>query len=300
MKAQTLNGLLVIDKPGGMTSRDVVNRVQGQLPRGTRIGHTGTLDPLATGVLVLCLGSATRLAEYVQDMPKTYRAGIVLGQRSDTQDADGTIIPVEGAQPPDQATLGAALQTFVGEIDQVPPAFSAAKLGGRRAYDLARRGQTVTLEARSVRIYAINLLNYDYPRLDIEVHCGKGTYIRSLARDLGERLGCGALIESLRRTRVGPFTVEDAVSVDADVSVLRNHLRPVAEAVANLHRVNVTPDITQELCHGRGVPIAAVQAGPAPAHNVCAAFDSDSKLVAVLTWDQHQRKWLPHKVLIHA
>jgi tRNA pseudouridine55 synthase len=298
MKAQAWNGLLVIDKPGGMTSRGAVNRVQGQLPRGTRIGHTGTLDPLATGVLVLCLGSATRLAEYVQDMPKTYRAGLLLGQRSDTEDADGTITPVEGVQPPAAATLGVALQAFVGEIDQVPPAYSAAKLGGRRAYDLARRGQTVTLEARSVRIYSIDLLNYDYPRFEIEVHCGKGTYIRSLARDLGERLGCGALIDSLRRTRVGPFKVEDAVGVNASTSVLRQQLRPIAEAVADLPRVNVVPHSAAELGLGRGLPAGAVQG--CPIHSMCAAFDKDSKLVAVLTWDQHQQKWLPHKVLVHA
>jgi tRNA pseudouridine55 synthase len=297
MKAQAWNGLLVIDKPGGMTSRGAVNRVQGQLPRGTRIGHTGTLDPLATGVLVLCLGSATRLAEYVQDMPKTYRAGLLLGQRSDTEDADGTITPVEGVRPPGAATLGAALQAFVGEIDQVPPAYSAAKLGGRRAYDLARRGQTVTLEARSVRIYSIDLLNYDYPRFEIEVHCGKGTYIRSLARDLGERLGCGALIELLRRTSVGPFKIEDAVGVDASASLLREQLRPIAEAVADLPRVIVAPDSVAELCLGRGLPAGAVQG--CPIHNLCAAFDKGSKLFAVLTWDQHQQKWLPHKVLVH-
>ena len=298
MKPQALDGLLVIDKPGGVTSRDVVNRVQRQLPRGTRIGHTGTLDPLATGVLVLCIGAATRLAEYVQAMPKTYRAGLLLGQRSDTDDADGSVTMVEGAVVPDQATVEAALQAFVGAIDQVPPAFSAAKLGGRRAYDLARRGQTVPLEARPVEIYGITLVSYSYPGWEIEVHCGKGTYIRSLARDLGERLGCGALIETLRRTRVGAFSVDDAVGMDASVSNLREHLRPLGDAVAELPRSTVAPEIVAALAQGRGIRPERLQ-GPATSSKTCAAFAEDGRLVAMLTWDQAQRQWLPHKVLVH-
>jgi tRNA pseudouridine55 synthase len=298
MKPPALDGLLVIDKPGGVTSRDVVNRVQGQLPRGTRIGHTGTLDPLATGVLVLCLGAATRLAEYVQAMPKTYRAGLLLGQRSDTEDADGNVTVVEGALAPDRTAVDAALQAFVGRIDQVPPAFSAAKLDGRRAYDLARRGQTVTLEARRVEIYGIAVVSYAYPRLEIEVHCGKGTYIRSLARDLGERLGCGALIETLRRTRVGAFSVEDAIDLDASASMLCEHLRPLGDAVAELPRATVAPEIVAALAQGRGIgpdglPSITVNGGS------CAAFANDGQLVAMLTWDQAKRQWLPHKVLVH-
>src|ERR1043166_4448316 len=181
------HGLLVVDKPGGITSRDAVDRAQRWFPKGTRIGHTGTLDPLATGVLVLCIGSATRLTEYVQRMAKTYRAGIVLGARSDTDDADGAITPVSDIRTPAAGEVQAALAAFVGNIAQVPPAFSAAKLGGRRAYDLARRGQDVSLAPRTVTIHGIDLLSYGFPQLEIEVRCGKGTYVRSLARDLGER-----------------------------------------------------------------------------------------------------------------
>src|SRR5207237_471243 len=135
MELATFHGLLVLDKPRGLTSRDVVNRVQGWFPRGTKIGHTGTLDPLATGVLVLCIGAATRLTEYLQRMKKTYRAGVLLGSHSDTDDADGMIRPVEGVTPPDRAALELCLSSFVGRIEQMPPAFSAAKVAGRRAYD---------------------------------------------------------------------------------------------------------------------------------------------------------------------
>ena len=146
MNPPPFDGLLVLDKPGGVTSRDAVDRALHWFPRGTRVGHTGTLDPLATGVLVLCLGAATRLAEYVQRMSKTYRAGVRLGARSDTDDADGAVTAVDGAAP-DAAALAAALAGFVGAIDQTPPAFSAAKVAGRRAYDLARQGQEVDLRA---------------------------------------------------------------------------------------------------------------------------------------------------------
>src|SRR5947209_1897894 len=175
MAPSSLHGLLVIDKPGGLTSRDVVDRAGRWFPRGTRLGHTGTLDPLATGVLVLCAGAATRLGEYVQRMPKTYQAGILLGARSTTDDADGDFETVAVERPPDRAAVARALEGFLGDIDQVPPAFSAAKVGGRRAYRTARRGEPVTLQPRRVHIDRIELLAYEYPRLDVEVHCGKGT-----------------------------------------------------------------------------------------------------------------------------
>ncbi len=169
------SGLLVVDKPGGITSRAVVDRAQGWFPRGTRIGHTGTLDPLATGVLVLCVGQATRLTEYVQRMEKVYRAGVRLGARSDTDDADGNVTSVPVTSPPDRDAVTRALQAFLGPIEQVPPAFSAAKDAGRRAYSLARRGQDVNLAPRIVQIYEINLISFDYPTLDLEIRCGKGT-----------------------------------------------------------------------------------------------------------------------------
>jgi tRNA pseudouridine55 synthase len=248
------NGLLVLDKPAGMTSRDAVDLASRWWPRQTRIGHTGTLDPLATGVLVLCFGAATRLAEYVQALEKVYRAGIVLGTESTTDDAEGQLSPWNVTAPPSAERLEAVLQGFVGTTQQIPPAHSAAKVAGRRAYALARQGRAVTLSARPVSIYALTILEYTYPRLSLEVCCGKGTYIRALARDLGARLECGAYLESLRRTRVGHFTVEDAISLNWDREMALSRLRPPVEAVRNLRHLVVDENEIQSLASGRALP----------------------------------------------
>jgi tRNA pseudouridine55 synthase len=296
MNDPILDGLLVLDKPAGMTSRTAVDRVLRWFPRRTRIGHTGTLDPLATGVLVLCLGNATRLAEYVQLMSKTYRTGLQLGARSDTDDADGTVAPVAGATAPDAAAVAACAAGFVGVIDQVPPAYSAAKVTGQRAYDLARRGEEVTLRPRSIRIYAITLLHYAYPHLELEVHCGKGTYIRSLARDLGERLGCGAYVQTLRRTRVGPFTVEDALTLESDPQTVRSRLLPAERAVAEMPRRVLTEGDLKRLCQGQRVLLADVPEDTAERGGV-AVFDAAGRLAAVAAVDPASRSLRPLKVL---
>jgi tRNA pseudouridine55 synthase len=288
-----VHGLLVLDKPGGITSRAAVDRALRWLPRGTKVGHTGTLDPLATGVLVLCLGAATRLAEYVQDMSKTYRAGVRLGARSDTDDADGTISPVEVVAPPGRAALEGALRSFVGEIEQAPPAYSAAKVSGRRAYDLARRGREVALDARQVHVYGLDVLAYEYPRLEIEVRCGKGTYIRSLARDLGECLGCGGYIEALRRTRVGRFRAEDAVSLEARPDEALAKILPVSAAVSELPSVTLDDAGVARLRQGQQVPAAPTEAGAGDV----AVFDTRGGLVGVARLDEKRRLLRPDKVL---
>jgi tRNA pseudouridine55 synthase len=292
MKHSPCHGFLVIDKPGGLTSRDVVDRAQRWFPRGTRLGHTGTLDPLATGVLALAVGVGTRLTELVQQMDKTYDAGLFLGARSDTDDADGTITPVEVAAPPERAALARALEAFVGEIEQVPPAYSAAKVTGRRAYDLARRGQEVLLQPRRVRVYGIDLLTYDYPRLEIRVRCGKGTYIRSIARDLGGRVGSGALIERLRRTRVGPFRVEDALSLDADSATVRARLLPLAAAAADLPQLTVDAASVERLRRGQMISLEEPLTEPE-----VAILDGAGTLVAIATADGESRLVRPVKVL---
>ena len=296
MNVAVAEGLLVVDKPTGMTSRTAVDRVLHWFPRGTRIGHTGTLDPLATGVLVLCLGNATRLTEYIQRMSKVYRTRLLLGARSDTDDADGAISPVTGAKAPDAANVRACLAEFVGAIEQIPPAYSATKVGGRRAYDLARRGQDVMLSPRIVHIYAIDVLDYAYPQLELQVHCGKGTYIRSLARDVGARLGCGALVETLRRTRVGPFTVEDALALDADAEKARTRLLPMAMAVAELPRVVPTERALQQLRRGQSVVVTEMPAAT-DKDGETAIFDDAGRLVAVAMFDSQRKTLRPAKVL---
>jgi tRNA pseudouridine55 synthase len=266
--------------------------VQQWFPRGTRVGHTGTLDPLATGVLVVCIGVATRLAEYVQDMSKTYLAGIRLGARSATDDADGTIDEVAVVEPPTSDEIAAALRGFIGVLDQVPPRFSAAKVTGQRAYDLARRGKEVTLAPRRVAIYRIEVRDYAFPRLELEIDCGKGTYIRSLARDLGDQLGCGALVQTLRRTRVGPFRAENAIPLTADAEAAIDCLLPPEMAVSELPRIDLDAQSAQVLMHGRAVPASVTMSD-----QICAAFGPEGKLLAVGKWSATQRLFEPDKVV---
>ncbi len=250
----TTDGLLVLDKPGGMTSRDAVNRAMGWFARRTRVGHTGTLDPLATGVLVLCVGKATRLASFVQEMGKEYETAVTLGIRSITDDADGELSPVE-CRPPSIDRIGEAIRQFVGTIEQVPPAYSAVHVDGKRAHAIARRGEQPELRARPVTIQQISIVEYDWPTLRLRINCGKGTYIRSLARDLGNALGTGGYVAELRRTRVGPFNVDLAVSLDARSESVAAAIRPAREAVA--HYPTITLDALQvdAIRHGRAIPI---------------------------------------------
>ena len=275
-KGAGVNGLLVIDKPGGMTSRDAVNRVQRWFPRKTKIGHTGTLDPLATGVLVVCIGVATRLADYVQAMGKSYASRFRFGATSTTDDADGTITEMPGAVPPTREQLETVIARFVGFIEQMPPAFSALKVAGQRAHDLARQGKEVALAARPVRVDAIRLLAYDWPFADVEVDCGKGTYIRSIAREVGAELGCGGLVQTLRRTRVGPFRAEQGVSLDADPTHVK--LLPMADALAGMPRVTLdTATLKLFRC---GQTVRADQSG-APESEEVAVLDDAGELVGI-------------------
>jgi tRNA pseudouridine55 synthase len=294
MSVSPYHGLLVLDKPAGITSRTAVDRASGWFPRGTKIGHTGTLDPLATGVLVICVGVATRLAEYVQDMTKTYRTEILLGATSDTDDADGTITPDPDAVVPEPMAIEAALAEFFGTIEQVPPAYSAAKLAGRRAHELARKGHEVTLQPRTVRIHGIDLLDYTYPKLELEVRCGKGTYIRSLARDLGRRLGCGALVKTLSRIRVGPFLVSAGIALDADSAAARSRLLPVSAAVACLPRVIVSEAQAEQLRHGQAITWRGEALSDG---GDVAVFDEMEKLVGVARAQKQGKMLRPEKVL---
>jgi tRNA pseudouridine55 synthase len=293
MRTSAIDGLLVVDKPTGITSRDAVNRAQRWFPRGVKLGHTGTLDPLATGVLVLCLGQATRLTEYVQNMTKTYRTIVRLGGVSDTDDADGTITPRQVEIAPTREEIDACITGFVGEIDQVPPAYSAAKVTGQRAYALARAGEDVNLAARRIRIDGIDVMRYQFPLLELEVRCGKGTYIRSLARDIGQRLGCGGYVEELRRTRVGPFHAEDGLSPDSEGETARSKLLPLTLAVSELPRLTLTEPAARRLRQGGAVPLE----DSVPDTVEAAAFTEDGTLFAVVRIEPQSRLAKPVKVL---
>src|SRR5262249_28026529 len=217
-------------KPRGLTSRAVVDRIARLVGR-VKVGHAGTLDPLASGVLVVCVGPATRLVEDIQGLPKSYRTVVRLGARSDTLDADGRIEPLEDPRVPSAEEGAAAVGPLVGEVDQVPPDYSALKIGGRRAYDLVRAGKPVDLAPRRVRIDRIEVLRYEWPFLELKIDCGSGTYIRSIARDVGEALGCGGLVEVLVRPRIGPFALDGAVDLgELSAGSLPQRPRPAVAA----------------------------------------------------------------------
>lgn len=275
--AAPLSGILNVAKPGGMTSRRVVDRVQ-KLVRPAKAGHAGTLDPLATGVLVVCVGQATRLIDYVQRMPKTYEATFLLGRTSDTEDVEGTVTELVDPPRPTRAEIEAAAQRFLGTIQQRPPAYSALKVEGRRAYDLARAGKEVELAARPVAIYMIELTGYDYPELRVRIRCGSGTYVRSLGRDLAEALGTGAVMSALSRTAVGDFRLEEACdpeTLTAEVLVARLH--PPSIAVAGLPSVTVDEREVRTLNYGRSIE----KQSPAETPEL-AALTADGRLASIL------------------
>jgi tRNA pseudouridine55 synthase len=292
-----MTGILVVDKPRGLTSRAVVDRVARLVGRA-KVGHAGTLDPLASGVLVLCVGPATRLVEHIQALPKSYRTVVLLGARSDTLDADGRIEPVANPRVPSRDQVATAVAPLVGEVDQVPPDYSALKVGGRRAYDMARAGRSVELAPRRVRIDRIDVLRYEWPRLELEVDCGSGTYIRSIARDVGEALGCGGLVEVLVRTRIGPFDLEGAVNpADLSAESLPARLRPAIEAVAGWPRLVVDPGQVAAIAAGRRLPVGPqtlLETSPGS----IALVDTDGRLVALADVDPADGRIQPRKVFI--
>lgn len=264
-----MHGLLNVHKPPGVTSRDVVNRFQ-RLLKPAKVGHAGTLDPLATGVLVVCVGQGTRLVEYVQLLPKTYLATFLFGRRSDTEDVEGTVELLPEARQPERGEVDAALPKFLGEIQQRPPQYSAIKVAGRRAYDLARRGQTVELAERPVTIYRLEVVEYAYPELQLRIECGSGTYVRSLGRDLAESLGTNAVMSALTRERIGSFQLDEAIDPNhATAEVIQSSLLPLARACESLPQLRLTEAEVTEIRNGRRItrpdlmmlgPIAAVDA----------------------------------------
>jgi tRNA pseudouridine55 synthase len=270
-------GLLNIDKPAGLTSRDVVNRVQ-RLVRPHKVGHAGTLDPLATGVLVVAVGPATRLVEYVQRMAKTYQGIFLLGRTSDTEDVQGTVVELPNASAPTPAEIEAVIPRFLGTIQQRPPAYSALKLAGRRAYAMARKGDAVELAARPVEIHGIQIVRYEYPELELLIECGSGTYVRSLGRDIAEGLGTGAVMSALRRLAVGPFRAEEGLQVD-QLSLEVNAERMVSPswAVQDLPQIVVDREEAARLRKGQTIVNRAKVSG-----EEMAALDGAGGLVAIV------------------
>ncbi|HNZ15646.1 MAG: tRNA pseudouridine(55) synthase TruB [Anaerolineaceae bacterium] len=293
--ANSVSGVLVIDKPLGMTSHDVVQKVRA----GTRLrraGHTGTLDPRASGVLVVLIGPAVRLSEYVSTSDKRYQAVIRFGVTTNTFDTEGEITsraPVDISHEELEKTL----QTFVGEFEQTPPIYSAVKVGGRKAYDLAREGESVELEPRLITVHSIELLDWDPPEAVVDIQCSSGTYIRSLAADLGEKFGCGATLVGLRRTRNGQFGLRDAVSLNKLQEAFATgewykYLIPAAEALSDWYTVTLSYEQVDEVRHGHRVSAPeVVEAG-----KWGRAVSEEGELVALVEYDAETNEWQPRKV----
>lgn len=289
------DGVLPVDKPSGPTSHDVVDRARRALGV-RRIGHTGTLDPFASGLLLLCVGRATRLAEYLAGLDKTYVATARLGVTTDTLDREGRIeAQSEAWRGVDVDDLERALSPFRGRILQVPPSFSAKKRGGERLYEKARRGEPIRIEPVPVEVYELELLRVALPRVAFRVRCSSGTYVRALARDVGQALGVGAHLEELRRTGIGAFRVEDAVPAAAlndAIAIGRAWLTP-ARAMASLPAVRVTAEDARRLGMGQSVSLAD---SLAPEGEPVAVL-LDDRLVAIGTARGGTLR--PRKVLAH-
>jgi tRNA pseudouridine55 synthase len=296
MTGSNVDGILNIDKPQGWTSHDVVAWIRRVL-KVKRVGHAGTLDPLATGVLLVCIGQATRLSEYLMASDKTYRAYIQLGTITDTYDVDGEIVEKRPLSPEiDRGAIWVALGHFVGEIMQAPPAYSAIKQDGVPLHRRVRRGEEVRPAPRPVLIHSIQLIDWTTPCLTVDVTCEPGTYIRSLAHDLGQTLGCGGALAGLRRTRSGRFLVENALTPDGVADAYRagdlaRHLHPMNAALSQLTPVPVNEEEVKRLRNGQ--PII----GHAPSLTRDGyALSHDGGVVAILRPDADRGEWWPEKV----
>jgi tRNA pseudouridine55 synthase len=269
--------ILNVNKSRGASSRNAVDQIE-RLVAPFKAGHAGTLDPLATGVLIVCIGPATRLVRYVQQLPKRYRAEFLLGRRSASDDIEAPVELLDAPPVPTREQIVAALPNFRGRLLQRPPQFSAIKVAGRRAYRLARKGKDFHLEPRPVEIYSLDLLEFDYPRLTLDLRCGSGTYVRAVGRDLAESLGTSAVMSALARTAIGGFEVKHAVELSSlNDETIRHHLLPPIRALEALPRTEVSADDIEELFHGRFIE--------RPNHGVdseIAAVNDTGNLVAIL------------------
>jgi tRNA pseudouridine55 synthase len=293
-----VSGVLVVDKPVGLTSHDVVQIIR----RGTgirRAGHTGTLDPRASGVLVVLIGPAVRLSEYVSASDKRYQATIRLGSSTDTFDAEGRITSSASVENITEERFEEILDRYVGEIEQVPPPYSAIKVGGRKAYEMAREGEEVNLEPRIIQVYSLELLDWDSPEAVVDVFCSSGTYVRSLANDLGNALGVGAHLVGLRRTKSGRFTLRDAVPLrrlqeSFVAGDWYKYLIPAAEALAEWPMVELDGDQVELVRHGHRVPAEPGSQGWAR------GVSEQGDLVALLEVDEEKDEWQPRKVFFQS
>jgi len=294
-----VDGLLIINKATGMTSHDVVAKVRKILHQ-KRVGHAGTLDPAASGVLPICVGQGTRVAEYLSESGKAYQTEITFGIVTDTYDSEGTIIRTGDTAGLTQDQIEAELAHFLGPQMQMPPRFSAIKIQGQPAYKRSRAGETIELDPRPIEIFQLQILTWLSPRLTLAIECSKGTYIRSLAYDLGERLGCGGYLTSLIRTRSGPFPLTDSITLEqlaeaVTQGTVEDHLFSPDTALQQYPALKLDDITVQRVLHGNAFSYHSddnlVEA------ELARVYDSTGNFLAIATWDAEQGLWQPKKVL---
>ena len=289
-----MNGIFNIDKPAGVSSHTVVAAVR-KAANVSRVGHAGTLDPMATGVLLVCIGQGVRVTEYLIDHDKKYRARVRLGIETDSYDATGKVVAQRDVIVT-REQISDTLKSFVGKIEQMPPAFSAIKKDGVPHYKLARRGEQVETIARPVEIFSIELCEANIPEVEFDVHCSKGTYIRSLAHDLGEKLGCGAHLTALRRTAVAQFSINDAISLDQLREAFANgyaekYLGPLDEALLQFEAIVVDDTTQKQIEQGIALHCGAEYTTP-----LLRAYSASGECVALLERGNAPDVWKPRKV----
>lgn len=288
----SLDRVLPVDKPVGPTSHDVVARVRRAL-RTRQVGHTGTLDPFASGLLLLCIGRATRIARFLSGMDKQYTTTVKLGEFTDTDDRTGAVVSSHDTGGVSCDDVERALSAFRGDIVQTPPSYSARKVGGRRAYAMARRGDPVSLDPIRVRIDRLVMTRCEMPFIDLDIACSSGTYIRAIGRDLGAALGTGAHLTALRRTAVGPHDVADAIALDEleeDPAAARAVMITMIDALASMPRIDIDESDVAHIAHGRSIPLPTTTSLQ-PDGEVALATNGDLVAIAEVREDRvHPRK----------
>ena len=296
-----MNGVLIVNKEQDFTSHDVVAKLRG-ITRQKKIGHTGTLDPMATGVLPVCFGNATKLCDMLTDKSKEYETCMLLGVTTDTQDITGSILEKKEVKCTEKE-ISDVIQKFVGEYEQMPPMYSALKVNGKKLYELARAGIEVERKTRTVVIEKIEILSIDFPRVYLRVGCSKGTYIRTLCDDIGRELGCGATMEELKRTRVGGFTIENAYTLNQienmmQEGVLENELLRTDEVFKEYDKISaVTNEIDKFLHNGNPVYISNFERNTYDGELV-RMYDLSGEFVGVYICDISKKSYRPFKMFL--
>lgn len=297
-----MDGILNINKPVGRTSFSIVAAVK-KLCHERHVGHSGTLDPMAEGVLPVCLGRATRVAEYLLDSKKAYRAVLEFGMETDTGDAEGKVINHGSFSDLSREKVISALENFWGTIQQTPPMYSALKHNGRPLYKYAREGTVIERKSRTVEIYNLELLSWDSPVVTLEIICSHGTYIRSLAVDLGHALGCGAYLKSLLRLRCGPFDISTAITLQAlEEAVQRGDwpafLFPPDSVLQDWPVLKAGPETADAIRHGRPVTYHEIDSGEGLSKGLCRAYTLDGSFLGVLRFKSDTGEWQPKKIFL--